>query len=410
MKQTDNYKRVRLYICMCVLILVAGCKPEIPMVNLGIDEVYAVERMRPLILHPEFTGDSYQWTMPAVDGTDSVVGTERDFIFCQADTGDYSLRLNIIDKQNPVEQKIRIVVWEEQVAYSRYISTVYEYRPAPGQFVNEMPKYEEGNTAADMAKKAQECISGKNDVMISLGGYGGYVTFGFDHSVVNKHGEYDFKILGNAFYADSNPNPEKGVGGSCEPGIVMVSFDRNQNGIPDDEWYELAGSAYHHPDTKHHYQITYYRPDSDHVATPQKKSPIIDTTYILWRDNYDNTGYVMKNIYHKQDYFPRWLEDSISFSGTCLPKNAVDESGKGSYYVLYAFDWGYVDNHPNDSINKISFDIDWAVDSNGTPVHLPCIDFVRVYTAENQYCGWIGETSTELSRAEDLHIAIKNNE
>lgn len=395
---------------MCVLILVAGCKPEIPMVNLGIDEVYAVERMRPLILHPEFTGDSYQWTMPAVDGTDSVVGTERDFIFCQADTGDYSLRLNIIDKQNPVEQKIRIVVWEEQVAYSRYISTVYEYRPAPGQFVNEMPKYEEGNTAADMAKKAQECISGKNDVMISLGGYGGYVTFGFDHSVVNKHGEYDFKILGNAFYADSNPNPEKGVGGSCEPGIVMVSFDRNQNGIPDDEWYELAGSAYHHPDTKHHYQITYYRPDSDHVATPQKKSPIIDTTYILWRDNYDNTGYVMKNIYHKQDYFPRWLEDSISFSGTCLPKNAVDESGKGSYYVLYAFDWGYVDNHPNDSINKISFDIDWAVDSNGTPVHLPCIDFVRVYTAENQYCGWIGETSTELSRAEDLHIAIKNNE
>lgn len=393
---------------MCVLILVAGCKPEIPMVNLGIDEVYAVERMRPLILHPEFTGDSYQWTMPAVDGTDSVVGTERDFIFCQADTGDYSLRLNIIDKQNPVEQQIRIVVWEEQVAYSRYISTVYEYRPAPGQFVNEMPKYEEGNTAADMAKKAQECISGKNDVMISLGGYGGYVTFGFDHSVVNKHGEYDFKILGNAFYADSNPNPEKGVGGSCEPGIVMVSFDRNQNGIPDDEWYELAGSAYHHPDTKHHYQITYYRPDSDHVATPQKKSPITDTTYILWRDNYDNTGYVMKNIYHKQDYFPCWLEDSISFSGTCLPKNAVDESEKGSYYVLYAFDWGYVDNHPNDSINKISFDIDWAVDSNGAPVHLPCIDFVRVYTAENQYCGWIGETSTELSRAEDLHIEEGN--
>lgn len=408
MKQTDNYRRVRLYICMCVLILVAGCKPEIPMVNLGIDDVYAVERMRPLILHPEFTGDSYQWTMPAIDGTDSVVGTERDFIFCQADTGDYSLRLNIIDKQNPVEQQIRIVVWEEQVAYSRYISTVYEYRPAPGQFVNEMPKYEEGNTAADMAKKAQECISGKNDVMISLGGYGGYVTFGFDHSVVNKHGEYDFKILGNAFYADSNPHPEKGVGGSCEPGIVMVSFDRNQNGIPDDEWYELAGSAYHHPDTKHHYQITYYRPDSDHVATPQKKSPITDTTYILWRDNYDNTGYVMKNIYHKQDYFPCWLEDSISFTGTCLPKNAVDESGKGNYWVLYAFDWGYVDNHPNDSINKISFDIDWAVDANGTPVHLPCIDFVRVYTAENQYCGWIGETSTELSRAEDLHIEEDN--
>ena len=385
-------------------LFLVSCQPEIPMVNLGIDEVYAIERMRPLILHPEFTGDRYEWTMPATDGTDSLVSTERDFVFCQADTGDYSLRLDIIDKHNPVEQQIRIVVWEEQVAYSRYISTVYEYRPAPGQFVNEMPKYEEGNTAADMAKKAQNCISGKNDVMISLGGFGGYVTFGFDHSVVNVYGQYDFKILGNAFYAATNPNPEHGKGGSCEPGIVMVSLDRNQNGQPDDEWYELAGSAYRHPDTRHHYQITYYRPDSDHVATPKKGSPIItDTTYILWRDNDHRQGFIEKNIYHKQDYFPRWLEDSISFTGTLLPSNAIDESGDGNY-VLYAFDWGYVDNHPNDSVNRISFDIDWAVDANGTPVHLSCIDFIRVYTAENQTCGWIGETSTELSRAEDLHV------
>lgn len=397
----------RPYIYLFPLLALAACQPEIPIVNLGIDEVYAIERMRPLILHPEFTGDRYEWTMPALDGTDSLVSTERDFVFCQADTGDYSLRLNIIDKHNPVTQQIRVVVWEEQVAYSRYISTVYEYCPAPGQFVNKMPKYEEGNTAADMAKKAQECISSKNDVMISLGGFGGYVTFGFDHSVVNIHGQRDFKILGNAFYADTNPHPEKGKGGSCEPGIVMVSLDRNQNGLLDDEWYELAGSAYHYPETNHHYQITYYRPDSDHVATPKKGSPLTDTTYIRWRDNYGGDGYVIKNIYHKQDYYPRWLNDSITFTGTRLPDNAEDESGRGNYYVLYAFDWGYVDNHPNDSTDLISFDIDWAVDANGTPVYLPCIDFVRVYTAENQYCGWIGETSTELSRAEDLHIEEK---
>lgn len=390
-----------------VFSLFVSCRPEIPMVNLGIDEVYAIERMRPLILHPEFSGERYEWTMPAADGTDSLVSTNRDMVFCQADTGSYSLRLNIIDKNNPVEQQIRIVVWEEQVAYSRYITTVYEYCPAPGQFVNEMPQYEDGNTASDMAKKAQECIAGKNDVMISLGGFGGYVTFGFDHSVVNIKGQYDFKILGNAFYADANPNPEKGKGGSCEPGIVMVSLDRNQNGLPDDEWYELAGSAYNHPDTRHHYQITYYRADSTHIATPKPGSPLTDTTYIRWHDNYGGNGYMEKNIYHKQDYFPQWLGDSITFAGTCLPKNGVDESGQGTYWVLYAFDWGYVDNQPNDSVNKICFDIDWAVDIHGNRVYLPCIDFVRVYTAENQTCGWIGETSTELSRAEDLHIAEK---
>ncbi len=399
-------KKINKYIFFLLVLLgLEGCKREIPMVNLGIDEVYAIERMKALVLHPEFPGERYEWTMTATDGTDSLVSTERDFIFCQADTGTYYLRLHIVDANNPVRQDIKIVVWEENVAYSRYISTVYEYCPAPGQFVNVMPEYEEGNTAADMVKKAQEAISGTNDVLISLGGFGGYVTFGFDHSVVNIHGQYDFKILGNAFYADANPHPEKGKGGSCEPGIVEVSFDRNRNGIPDDTWYELAGSAYRHAKTKHHYRITYYRPDTAKAATPKKGSPLTDTTYIFWQDNYGSNGYVIKNVYHKQDYYPKWIaQDSLTFKGTRLPDNAYDESGRGSYYVLYAFDWGYVDNHPNDSTDLISFDIDWAVDANGNHVYLPCIDFVRVYTAENQTCGWIGETSTELSRAEDLHI------
>ena len=31
------------------------------------------------------------------------------------------------------------------------------------------------------------------------------------------------------------------------------------------------------------------------------------------------------------------------------------------------------------------------------------IDFVKVYTGQMAYCGWLGETSTEISGAEDLH-------
>lgn len=395
---------MKRFYCYIVLIMsLVACKPDTPMVSLGIDEVYAIERMRPLILRSAFSGDRYEWTMPAADGSDSLVGTEREFIFCQVDTGTYRLHFRIIDDKNPVNQEIKIVVWEEQVAYSRYISTVYEYRPAPGQFVNELPQYEEGNTAADMAQKAQACIAGKSDKLITLGGFGGYVTFGFDHSVVNVRGQYDFKILGNAFYSPSNPNPDRGKGGSCEPGIVEVSFDRNQNGLPDDTWYELAGSAYRHADTRHHYQITYYRPDEDHVAIPKKSESLTDTAYIFWRDNDGQSGYIPKNAFHQQDYFPRWLSDTITFAGTRLPKNAVKAAG--NYWLLYAFDWGYADNHPNDSTDLVSFDIDWAVDADGNSVHLPCIDFVRVYTAENQTCGWIGETSTEISRAEDLHVA-----
>ena len=35
--------------------------------------------------------------------------------------------------------------------HSKYIQAVDEYRPAPGQWVNVIPEYEEGDTEADMA-------------------------------------------------------------------------------------------------------------------------------------------------------------------------------------------------------------------------------------------------------------------
>ena len=44
----------------CALSIVS-CEPYIPMVNLGIDDTYAIERMRTLILHPEYEGEHYEW-------------------------------------------------------------------------------------------------------------------------------------------------------------------------------------------------------------------------------------------------------------------------------------------------------------------------------------------------------------
>ncbi|GHU78670.1 hypothetical protein FACS1894145_1200 [Bacteroidia bacterium] len=386
-------------------IILFSCKEEIPMVNLGIDDIYVVERMKKIVLHSEFPGQ-YAWSMPDKNGNDSTVSTGRDYLFIAENAGEYRLKLQIIDPVNPVSHPVRIVVREEQVAYSRYITQVYEYRPAPGQFVNTMPLYEVGDTEETMCKKAQESISGKNDVMVSLGSFGGYITFGFDHTVVNVPGKKDFKIAGNAFYAAANPNPNSPAdGGSCEPGIVLVSLDRNNNGLPDDEWYELAGSEYSKPETTHHYEITYYRPASDKPSTPKPGTPFTDTTCVYWKDNQGKDGYIAKNAYHRQEYYPEWLDtEQLVFPGTKLANNSVDESGNGSYFVQYAYEWGYVDNHPNDREDKITFDIDWAVDKSGNKVQLPGVDFIRVYTGVNQQCGWLGETSTELCRAEDLHV------
>ncbi len=387
-------KRLLIPVIACA---VSACTEETPMVSLGLDETYCIARMQKLALSPALTGSEYCWR---VDG--EKVCDEHDFIFLAQREGEYYISFEIVDTATPYRHDFTVVVSHEEVEYSAYISKVYEYCPAPGQFVNEMPKYEKGDNVASMTRKAQDCISGTNDVMISLGGYGGFVTFGFDHTVVNVAGEYDFRIWGNCFYELTDPERK---GGSAEPGIVMVSYDENCNGIPDDAFYELAGSAYLHPDTRRNYGITYYRPADKLTAEGDDSGFLSDKEYIVWKDTEGTAGFMPKNIFHDQSYWPMWIDsDELSFSGTCLPPNAVDTSGSGRYYILYCYDWGYVDNHPNDYGELNSFDIDWAVDVNGNPVKLPGVDFIRVYTGVNQYCGWIGETSTELCRAADLHI------
>lgn len=391
-------------IVLFCIITNTGCKNSIPMQNLGIDDTYYIYRMQKLGLYPAYYGAKYRWSVRTSDGKDSIVSENRSYVFIAENEGLYNLTFEIIDKNTPYKHSFTVNVLHEDIEYSPYISKVYEYKPAPGQFINTMPQYEEGDTEADILKKAEESISGTNNIMVSLGSYGGYITFGFDHTVMNRRGEMDFLIEGNSFYSDIPSYGDK-KGGSSEPGIVMVSLDENLNGIPDDKWYELAGSEYYKPTTIKNYSITYQRPSNNRKPVPDITGVLSDTEYIPWTDNKGNNGFVAKNIYHSQDYYPKWIKnESLTFNGTLLPPNGKDESGFGSYFVLYSYDWGYADNHPNDKKDLISFNIEWAVDEKGNPVHLPGIDFVKVYTGVNQYCGWLGETSTEISHARDLHI------
>ncbi|MDR1645462.1 MAG: Ig-like domain-containing protein [Tannerellaceae bacterium] len=312
-------------------------------------------------------------------------------------------------KKRVLQTALCLLVWSGIAhAQSPYIYRVYDYMPAPGQFVNEMPAYRPGDTQEVMNRKVEAEIAGANHNvgMITLGGYGGYLVFGFDHFVENVPGKYDFRILGNAFYANANPSDEASPeGGSCEPGIVMVARDANGNGLPDDPWYELAGSEYYRSHTVKGYHITYYRPDEDKPRTPHPSNPYLnDIEYVRWTTNGHGNGYLYRNVYHNQAYYPLWAAgETLEFAGTKLADNYVDESGRGVYYVQYAYHWGYADNQPN-ADNRSAFNIEWAVDAAGNRVSLPGIDFVKVYTGVNQYCGWLGETSTEVSGAEDLHL------
>jgi hypothetical protein len=308
---------------------------------------------------------------------------------------------------------------DDVATHSKYIQAVDEYRPAPGQYVNDVPAYEDGDTEADMISKCNKSVAGKSILdtdahLVALGGWGGYITFHFDHSIANVPGERDFAVWGNAYQEMKNLV----FGGMNEAGVVMVSKDVNGNGKPDDPWYEISGSCDVDSVGKviYGYEITY------------RQNPVGN---IPWTDNQGNSGTIDRNHYHTQEYYPQWLPDNLTFKGTRLPDNMLNLSDKVEqawspyYYVLVGFRYGYADNLPNftDNADVTSFnyegcgiDIGWAVDENRQPVNLDFVDFVRVYTGLNQKCPqpeWWGETSTEFAGAEDIHLdaslqAIKN--
>lgn len=384
------------------------------------DNVYKTQRFVILTLSPKITAGAdavYSWSVESVSSENYALTnlSSKEALFAAAAEGTYKFKLVITDKGTSKTEEVTVSVSAEAKELKSYISKVFEFKPAPGQFVNDLPVANDGDSADRVLSRTNMYLAKKNADMISLGAFGGYVVFGFDHSIVNIKGKRDFRVLGNAFWAEANPNPDAEMrGGSSEAGVIMVSYDKNKNGLPDDEWYEIEGAGHNKEKTIRNYEITYFRPDPNKVPVPGGGTGTViftDLEYIYWKDNQGKDGYLVQNnaYNHSLEYWPKWLKDqeSITFKGTRLPDNAVDESGNGSYFVQYAFLYGYADNAPN-SDDDSAIDIDWAIDKDGNKVKLPAVDFVKVYNGLNQQAGWLGETSTEIMGAVDLHLLGEN--
>ena len=346
-------------------------------------------------------GVTYHWRLK--DSEESL-GNNHDLIFTAPTEGEYKVIATAVatkgENQITLTREFDITVYKEGAFYRAKSSTsladwnkVYDYTPAPGQFINELQTggFDGTQTTPEAAiAYAESRMSEKdsngnpNPIWVSLGGFGGYIVVGFDHSIDNT-GDYDLTILGNSF------------SGSSEPGIVWVMQDENGDGKPNDTWYELAGSETGKEETIQNYEVTYYRPTGTQMA-------------VQWTDNLGNSGQVdYLKQFHRQDYYyPLWIEaDNYTLRGTCLKPRNYDASGNGSYWVNAEYDWGYADNfspvdregegdNSNALANTNHFKISNAIDIDGNPISLDFIDFVKVQCGVNAKSGWLGEISTEV--------------
>lgn len=285
-----------------------------------------------------------------------------------------------------------LVIMSWGLAKSQFIAEVLEYRPAPGQTINTMPW--------GVPSSAESLIGGINGTL-SLGSFGGYVIFRFEHPVENHPDNpfgIDFTIFGN-------PSSEW-----SEPGIVSVMKDGNGNGLADDTWYILAGSDSHFSSTIHQYEVTYVNP---HESTASD---------VPWFDNLGKEGVVLAGSYYTQPYYP--LQDSFpgidsnsySLSGLLI-KPALDTSNI-AFIKSFKRAFGFADNQlrgsppytlpdnpytqERENSGGDAFDISWAIDTAGNYVDLDVIHFVRVHTGVLANAGWLGEISTDITGAVDV--------
>lgn len=266
-----------------------------------------------------------------------------------------------------------------------------KYRPAPGQHINI-----ENIGTPQAAQRMTENFSS----LVSLGSFGGMVVLQFKEACINHPDNpygIDFTVFGNSF------------AGSSEPGVVWVMQDENLNGLPDDTWYEIAGSQHFYSKTIRNYEVTYIKTDSRDV---------------FWKDNFGNTGWIPANSYNLQEYypnkqnFPQYPQDSVTFCGTLL-KSEIDFSNTQEIKVIPPV-FGYADSHlriqgvdlfvPDNPYTKElegaggdPIDISWAVDSLGNYVDLDSIHFVKIVSGSLLSAGWLGEISTDVAWVEPVH-------
>ncbi len=294
-----------------------------------------------------------------------------------------------------------------------FATRVIDYDPAPGQFVQD-PAFNDP-TAALGPPVGGGTLDGDETSVVTLGGFGGSLTLGFDHRVMddpkNPMG-LDFIVFGNAFWVSGDPNRRW-----AEPATIEISLDVNGNGLADDPWYLIPGSHIANPPAQFDTQTwdddtsdTTFPPEFDWWV-PIGRSGLWQT--MNWRlpadpfetslvlDNPNGSMATDEGIFGYADLSPTLILGDLDGD------NIVDDPtiDPASFYTkpdnpfLVGIDPG--------SGGGDAFDIAWAIDPNtGNAAHLPGFDFLRLTNATNVVFGPLGERSAEIAGVADVMPAI----
>lgn len=275
---------------------------------------------------------------------------------------------------------------------AQFASKLIDYLPAPGQYTN--AEYIGTRDAANS-------IVGSNKGLVSLGAFGGSVTYYFNQGIkndpLNPYG-VDFTVYGNATPTWS------------EPGIIQVMKDENKNGIPDETWYEIAGSDHFWNSTLLSYEAIY------------QNSGLSKASNIQWTDNQGKSGIIPENSFHSQPYYPNAIlfpgvnpsqytlkgtriDGFIDLSNPGVVNSSTRKFGYADNKQVLSFTEKLPDNPYTPEIEGgggDAIDIGWAFDKDFKTVKLDEINFIRIYTGMNALAGWLGEISTEITGIRDV--------
>lgn len=345
---------------------------------------------------------NYEWVLtknPLNKTTDSIVGNSKDLRFIALYSGAYELTLNVTADGKKGSKKTIVNVTNDTKNYNPYITSIFDFNPAPGMFANDL--YKVGFTKDDVVRTALGRINETSvGYQLDLGGFGGSIIVGFDHTVINAPGESDFKVYGGDLTDKANPPA---------PGLIYVAYDKNGNGKPDeDEWYEIIGSQHTKENTIKDFKITYHKKAAGvPVVVGGPNDMFSDREHIFCENNQSET-YYMPRSKTKKEYYPLWAtQNTVTYEGIKLNVDFVTaRPGQTTLWNYNAPEWGYA-NAVNPDI-----DIDWAVDKNGNKVNLPGINFIKIVNCVSEPMGLCHQQSsmaTKFAGAADLHLLKKYN-